>query len=770
MDYSNLFDQHVAATAAQRQLQARQQQQQAQTSAPQQQGGGGLVGFLQGLGRSAGSSYNYLGTGIANVLSEMTGQEQQQRDMNQQKNQQDVATIKALGQKLRQASDPAQQQRLRDAISKITNISGQGDQALNQRQDQIIQQNDPIKGAAAVGSIGLDVLGAGAGSQLLKGGVRQAVIGGAKQGALFGGAQGALQPVMDKGGQVTSEDIFGNAASGAGMGALSGAGGGALGKLGASTLLKDGAINSAITGQPRAIAGGLADNAATSAPGALSNVRSAIANKGAQMEARAGGFGIGEKAPGSSPLGFYDSANIRQNLANEGIKAGSPEARLKQVEDALNNRGQAIDTLTTLSNNPLSQTERQNIAQDFLKSVESQPGVTDGVRKWAQNYADNFVKQAADNKGMINFRRGLDSQVINFNQNPQGALVDKQLAARAFRDVLSQATNDRVPGVSTVNNSYHNLMNAKEYLVGGAKAISDQSQGQGGGGLFTRALTNDTAQGVKSRLGQQLQKVAPKDGVPPGGGGGGRGGEAGSIAVPNLPDGIGRELMGAAITPTVARGAAGMQPDQAPADTSNFADAASPDMSQLGGTPDQSGGVDPLAGFGVSQGDIQKAMVDAVQSGNSKALANLTSLYNAMQSTQKASATKGLTGTQLQQANNSVSGLKDLQFLTQALQKDPNIVYKDAVPTSIAHGLLGTTDYDAARQNVADVIGRLRSGGAITGTEEQRYLSLLPSPGDPQQAAINKLQRLGSLFQSFASPQTPSSDPNLSDLLSQYAQ
>jgi hypothetical protein len=75
-------------------------------------------------------------------------------------------------------------------------------------------------------------------------------------------------------------------------------------------------------------------------------------------------------------------------------------------------------------------------------------------------------------------------------------------------------------------------------------------------------------------------------------------------------------------------------------------------------------------------------------------------------------------------------------------------------------GLLGTGDFRAAIANTTDVIGRLRSGGAISGDEEHRFRSMLPQSGDSQATAMQKIQNVQSLLSKFANPQTAASDPS----------
>jgi hypothetical protein len=129
-------------------------------------------------------------------------------------------------------------------------------------------------------------------------------------------------------------------------------------------------------------------------------------------------------------------------------------------------------------------------------------------------------------------------------------------------------------------------------------------------------------------------------------------------------------------------------------------------------------------------------------------------------------AGKKLNSTQIQQSNNALSGLNDIQLIRDTLRDKPNAGILNSLPGGgLTKRLAGTTDYEAARQNVADVIGRLRSGGAINKDEEKRFLSLLPGAFEDSTAAANKLARLEELLSSFAYPQASSG--SLEDVLSQ---
>jgi hypothetical protein len=148
------------------------------------------------------------------------------------------------------------------------------------------------------------------------------------------------------------------------------------------------------------------------------------------------------------------------------------------------------------------------------------------------------------------------------------------------------------------------------------------------------------------------------------------------------------------------------------------------------------------------------AIISDIQATGGKNIKTIQTVFELAQPQQ----TK-LNSTQQQQANNSVSGLQDLQTIASMIQQDPSVLIKDAIPGgAIARNLTGTGNYDAAKQNIVDVISRLRSGAAITADEAKRYMGLLPKAGDSQETALSKIQRLNDLLQGFANPQPASND------------
>lgn len=195
---------------------------------------GAVVG---GVVKGVTESYKRIGEGTAEVLNEVTGGAQKARDQQSKSNADDIAAIKNYGQKILNAKTDEEKNRYRAALSALVKTSDVQSKDFQERQKQIIERTDPVKGAGAVASVGLDIVTAGTGGALLKGGKavgEQVIKEGLKQGgknllkqtaknagvgAGIGGLYGATQTLQDKGSAATFEDFKNNIAAGAGVGA-----------------------------------------------------------------------------------------------------------------------------------------------------------------------------------------------------------------------------------------------------------------------------------------------------------------------------------------------------------------------------------------------------------------------------------------------------------------------------------------------------------------------------------------------------------------------
>lgn len=109
--------------------------------------------------------------------------------------------------------------------------------------------------------------------------------------------------------------------------------------------------------------------------------------------------------------------------------------------------------------------------------------------------------------------------------------------------------------------------------------------------------------------------------------------------------------------------------------------------------------------------------------------------------------------------SNAVNNLRSM------FQKDPSLIAKTGVPgrniLGIGNRVLGLGEYEAMAQQAIDSVARLRTGAAMTPSEEQFYRRMVPQAGDNASTINRKLDELERYFASF---QTASQAPESQDL------
>lgn len=180
------------------------------------------------------SSYQRLGKGTAEVLNDVTGNadKQQAEFTNFQDDQ--TKQLQETRQKIKAETDPTKKERLQKTADLITqNLLGTSEDR-SKRLDEVIDRTDPVKGAAAVGSVGLDVLTAGVGGEAAnitgKASSKMAakrIAENAAKGAVPGAGSGALGAVEENGKDTSVGDVAKGALLGAGVGGVVGGAGAA---------------------------------------------------------------------------------------------------------------------------------------------------------------------------------------------------------------------------------------------------------------------------------------------------------------------------------------------------------------------------------------------------------------------------------------------------------------------------------------------------------------------------------------------------------------
>jgi len=183
------------------------------------------------LAEGIAQPYDYLSKGIGETLGYNTQDAVNARQAQTNLQNQSIDLTRQAAQKLRDPSTtPDQKQRWQSFLNKQQQLNQLNFQDTTNRNNEIIQRTDPIKGAASVGSIGADVATLGIGTGGVQAAKTAARTGG--RGALYreltnqavkSGAtalpSGFLQPYIDKGNQATAQDVALSGAAAFGLGA-----------------------------------------------------------------------------------------------------------------------------------------------------------------------------------------------------------------------------------------------------------------------------------------------------------------------------------------------------------------------------------------------------------------------------------------------------------------------------------------------------------------------------------------------------------------------
>lgn len=182
--------------------------------------------FGKSLVEGATSQYRRIGEGTAEVVNELSGNAQRERDVQAASDADTIKTIRSLGEKIKASTSEEEKQRYRQALSKIVKIDDKQSSDFIKRQEQIAERTDPAKGAGAVALVGLDALTAGTLGTAAKGatGLKIASKGGnigknVAVGGSLGGSYGALGTLENQGSDASVSDYALNTALGTGIGA-----------------------------------------------------------------------------------------------------------------------------------------------------------------------------------------------------------------------------------------------------------------------------------------------------------------------------------------------------------------------------------------------------------------------------------------------------------------------------------------------------------------------------------------------------------------------
>lgn len=451
-------------------------------------------------------------------------------------------------------------------------------------------------------------------------------------------------------------------------------------------------------------------NAANSAakPGILNRISTGAKD----IDARASGLGVGQKLSGST-ITPQRSQELYDFARSRGVKAGSPMRQSRQAESLLKGTTTSLDDLLGTINRPTVPGELTTLADEAMAKVAGNAAVT-GSTKTLGKFSDKISK-ATDIKDLEAIRREADDLAYS-------ATGAKKTSAAAQAKAVRETIDNFVSGMSKdYKLAKGDYRNAKDLLE-----LTSRSVGKGGIDIFGNKVGSSVVPAAISKGSSILSKV--------GGGTSGNGIMSNPVAkflAPQAGVRVGADVLG-------------LRSGEEPAPGTDAMNAlGAPQTSPI--TPNGTGSIYTQE---AAAADIQR---DLAETGGEN-MDKYMKLYEFMN---PVSSEKPLSAEASKVLSNANSGLDSLSQL-QGMIQEGGVPLGTVLPGrdllgGLGANILGTSGFDTAAKNITDVITRLRTGAALTESEEAFYKSQLPQAFDPPEVQAQKMQMFQDLFSSIAS-------------------
>ena len=575
-----------------------------------------------------------------------------------------------------------------------------------------------------------------------------------KVGGLKGLLAGAL-PLI--GGTVGS--VVGTVAAPVAGTIAGGAGGSALGKLAAQKLLgeetnwgdvaKEGALG-AIPGVAGVAAKGL-KGAVAASRGAKSLDTATDVGRGAQtteqvmlakkpdikqkLGERLTESGSGLKIDKTKGVNAGEDLQKRSQFMSQ--YTGTPRQQLTSMQDDMQKLGTQTDELLAQNTGKFNGTQVTSKIQSAIDDPLVYPDLDltpPGTQRLLKAYEQKFA--AAKDPAEVNERvkevNKLALRAEKKLENPNAtALTSSETAALAFKRAGDEALG-QIEGLKPLKQSQAQLFDAAPQVA--------QASEKGVGLPFVSGANIkapvQALKGVQSKMGAKLQGGTQPPGAQP-------------PAMGGVPTGYSPYIKAAAaqgasravVSPFLA------SPEQDQPAINDIQPAPTQIDPSMGAQPEQ-----PTSPFSDPQA-VQTAYMNALAAGDTEAAKLIMAGYETFGQT--ASAEKPLSAEASKVISNANNGLTSLDQLSSMISSG-GVPKGTLIPGRDLFGgagaaALGTSSYDTAARNIADVITRLRTGAALTEQEEAFYKSQLPQALDPPETIQQKLNMFRDLFSSVAS-------------------
>lgn len=455
----------------------------------------------------------------------------------------------------------------------------------------------------------------------------------------------------------------------------------------------------------------------------------------------------GEKIPGTQDVldqQTADRLNKTVSQYNKGVTARTPRGQLRGVQDAKKAKGAELDELTTRFDNKLD----DNAYTTLGKSVDTERGKIVGfdANKKAHVDLNNSYAQrvggAKSIKELEEQRKHFDKEAKRILSNPDTKGSLQAQLAKSYRDAIDDYVAKVNPALKTAKGEYRDLSMAEDFLSKPGTLKPQQNIGVG-------RLPVTPVKAAQEATGKALQAVGSQ----------------------KAPARFARGLTGQVATRAAAA------PFMPPTETAPE-DAGAPLEGELVSStpPGTIASETAQTGAGASGGDkmqpaLQAAMLQALAKGDYQGIAAIKSVMDVFASQSKAE--KPLSAEASKTIATANSGLDSLDQLEKIIGEGGvpggTIVPGRGLVGGLGAKVLGTSSFDAAADNIADAIIRMRTGAAATKDEMKTFRSQLPQANDPPEVQQQKLATVRNYLNSIAN-RTGSSGSDIQQLLAQGAQ
>lgn len=443
------------------------------------------------------------------------------------------------------------------------------------------------------------------------------------------------------------------------------------------------------------------------------------------------------------PLNDTRRKELAAYTKSKGITATQPQKAAEQLEANHQKVTKNLKETLKRTNRPVTQAERNKLAKEIETAWAKDTNVASSNPKLKQDILKR-IRNAEDSKdleSLAKYRSSVLDTGAKYNAMGDAAGTANSTINKAARDAISKFTGKASPEYKAAQQEFRlskeatARANASSGRVVDAKLPIVNLPIRGSGQSVEGTLNK--ARDAKVAITRKIDKAANGTG------------EAGVTPsktgfMPYVKAGVKQGLSRAIVGPLLPEG---MKPEEAQATVDAVDQYDGMETPEI--TPET-----PQGPFS-NPDTVQQAYMAALADGDTQAAKMIMDGYKMFGPEATASANKPLSAESSKVISNANSGLTSLAQLREIMQSDPSAQTKQIIPGQSMFGgavgsALGTSSYNSAQKNIVDVITRLRTGAAITESEEQFYRSMMPQAFDPPETVSQKLDMFQNLFESVA--------------------